>query len=230
MDVTRLRNYGVSFSDAEGAWSDEVKATMRTKGKAVVMRNLGAWDKLRFAFLFLGARRRAARLDLTPFRDRGLDNEPFYRQQLEYLAMFSALAQLKGSDGAIAIMKQVMDEAAREPMLLCLPETSEMLATGDAMAAMREYLRPTPEAAAKAGCQDIAIAEDGEDAFQFDVTWCVWLELARSMGIPEACLPNCYADDLVFPEYFAALGIGYSRTETLASGCDRCNFRFERLA
>ena len=67
-----------------------------------------------------------------------------------------------------------------------------------------------------------------EEAFQFDVSWCVWLELARLMDVPEACIPNCYADDLVFPEYFAQFGIRYRRTGTLAMGSSCCDFHFER--
>jgi len=42
-DVTGLRNYGVAFSEAEGAWPPEVKARMRSQGKRVVMRHLGPW-------------------------------------------------------------------------------------------------------------------------------------------------------------------------------------------
>ncbi len=39
-----------------------------------------------------------------------------------------------------------------------------------------------------------------------------------------ACRPNCYADDLVFPEYFARHGLTYSRSRTLAEGSTRCEF------
>jgi hypothetical protein len=78
------------------------------------------------------------------------------------------------------------------------------------------------------GCNQMAVEDDGNDAFQMNVTWCVWLELAERMGIPDGCKPNCYADDLVFPEYFGDLGIDYSRTQTLACGGDCCDFRFER--
>ena len=86
-----------------------------------------------------------------------------------------------------------------------------------------------PPACAAGGCHEMAVTEDNERAFQFDVSWCVWLELARAMGIPEACIPNCHADDLVFPDYFGALGIRYQRTQTLASGGSCCDFRFENI-
>lgn len=68
-----------------------------------------------------------------------------------------------------------------------------------------------------------------EEVLQFDIHWCVWLELARKMNVPEACLPNCCADDLAYPDYFNALGIKYSRIGTLANGCKTCDFRFEKI-
>ena len=229
MDVRQLRNYGVAFSDAEGSWPPAVRAKMRREGKAVVMRHLPGLARLRFGWAFFKARRRAAALDLAPFRARGMKNEAFLAQQLEYLALFAALAEVLGGEAAVAAMKAVMDETAREPLLLCLPEVEAMRRFDDPLAAWRAYARVAPEAAAAAGSQELVVVEDSEDAFQFDVRWCVWLELARAMGVPEACLPNCYSDDLVFPGYFEALGIRYRRAGTLAGGAACCDFRFERI-
>jgi hypothetical protein len=74
----------------------------------------------------------------------------------------------------------------------------------------------------------VVIQSDVDGAFRMDMTGCVCLDLARRVGVPEACRPNCIADDLVFPEYFAALGIEYRRPATLARGAPRCEFRFGR--
>jgi len=49
------------------------------------------------------------------------------------------------------------------------------------------------------------------------------------MDVPEACLANCYADDLVYPDYFKSLGIKYSREGTLAQGKKCCDIRFEKI-
>ncbi|MFZ5478364.1 MAG: L-2-amino-thiazoline-4-carboxylic acid hydrolase [Myxococcota bacterium] len=227
MDVTRLRNYGAAFSDAESTWPPEMKAKMRRDGKAVVMRNLGLWERVRFGWAFLKARRRAAALDLAPFRARGMTNEPFLAQQLEYLALFAALAEVSDTARAVRIMKEVMDETAREPLLHCLPPADDVRAAGEPFEVLRAYFQPAPEAGRRAGCTTCTVTDE-PDAWQMDVTWCVWVELAKAMGVPEACIPNCYADDLVFPEYFRALGITYRRTGTLALGAHKCDFRFER--
>lgn len=229
MNVRDLRHYGAAFSDAESAWPDDVKRRMRKRGNAVVMRNLGPLQKLRFAVAFFRARRRSRKLDLEDLRAKGMTNEAFLDQQLEYVSAFAGLAEVLGTERAVEVMKQVMDETAREPLLLCLPEPEKVRLIGDdALAVMSEYLECVPESAEKAGCNTIRISENSADAFQFDVSWCVWLELAERMGVPDACRPNCYADDLVFPGYFAALGIDYKRTNTLACGGSCCDFRFER--
>jgi len=158
-----------------------------------------------------------------------MTNQAFLTQQLEYLALFAALAEVLGTDAAVAVMKAVMDETAREPLRMALPEQEALAAFEDPLAAWRAYVAEAPALATAAGCQDLVIVEDGPHAVQFDVRWCVWLELARKMGVPEACLPNCYSDDLVFPEFFEALGIRYRRTGTLAGGASCCDFRFERM-
>jgi hypothetical protein len=90
-------------------------------------------------------------------------------------------------------------------------------------------MKPLPEACKKAACLDMTLTEDSPNVFQFDITWCVWLELAKKMNIPEACIPNCYADDFAYPDYFKSYGINYSRKGTLAKGAACCDLRFDRM-
>ncbi len=228
MDVSTLRNYGVAFSDAESSWSAELKARMRRDARRVVLRHLSGWQRLRLIIAFVRHRRRARALDLSDLRARGLTNAGFVDQQLEYLTLFAALAEVLGSERAVEVMDAVMVETAHEPLLQVLPEPDRVRALGDPLDVFRRYLAVAPEAACAAGSQTLSITDE-PDAIAMDVTWCVWLELARRVGVPEACLPNCTADELVFPEYFAALGIRYSRTGTLAGGASCCDFRFERV-
>ena len=121
MDVRALRNYGVSFSDAEGAWPDALKREQKQKGMAIVLGHLGWLERFRFAWTFGREKRRIAALDLSSLRARGFVNERFIAQQTEY------------------------------------------------------------------------------------------------------------ADDLVFPQYFAALGVEYARCGTLAQGAKQCDCQFRRM-
>jgi hypothetical protein len=230
MKVDELRNYGQAFSDAESCWTPDVKARMKRGGKAVVMAALGTWQKIRFALAFASERKRASQVDLSDIRARGMDNQVFLDQQIEYLCLFRALDRVVGTERAVDICKRIMDETAREPMLLTLPEAEHVRAVGDPLTVFAEYFRAARSVSEQRGSTGMDIVEDSEQAFQFDVHWCVWLDLARAFGVPEACVPNCYSDDLVFPDYFRDLGIEYRRTGTLAGGARCCDFRFERRA
>ncbi|HJU84658.1 MAG TPA: L-2-amino-thiazoline-4-carboxylic acid hydrolase [Holophagaceae bacterium] len=196
---------------------------------AVVMDHLGLLERFRFFWAFIWTKRRAAALDLSELEARGMRNRVFLDQQLEYLAMFAALNEVVGETRALQITIALMDATAKEALLLCLPDPDEVRRLGDPMEVFRNYFRPAPDVARCAGCNDLEIIEDRPGAFQFNVTWCVWLWLAERMGVPQACIPNCYSDDLAFPEYFASLGIEYRRTGTLAKGQSCCDFRFQAM-
>ena len=225
--ITDLRNYGVALSDAESRWPESLIKQMRKAAKAIVLGHLGFLQRIHFFLGFLAAKYRARKADLSSIRAKGMINESFLATQIEYISMFSALAKVLGVRQTEQITKEVMNATAKEALLLCLPEASEVRCFPDAMTVFREYLREGLNESRKAGCLEATIAENSSDAFQFNVTWCVWLELARLLGAPEACKPNCYSDDLVFPAYFNSLGIDYRRTQTLACGGACCDFRFE---
>ena len=228
MQVQELRNYGVAFSDSEAGWPQELKSELSRKARRIVFGNLSFWQKASFAMAFLRARRRARSVELSGVLARGLDTPAFLAQQTDLLCIFRALAEVLDTERAVKVMEQVM-EATADALLLCLPAAQDLLSFDDPFQAVREYMACGPEVGAAAGCHEMTWVEDGPDRFGFDVTWCVWLELARAHGVEEACGPNCYADDLVFPEYFSRLGIDYQRTETLGTGGCRCDFRFQRI-
>lgn len=228
MKIQDLKNYGKALSDSESSISPELmkKATRISKG--IVTKHLGFWQLFRFLFLFLKEKRRMARVDLSEIREKGMINEKFIGTQIEMVALFSALAQIKGKGEAIKIMREVMDGTAPEMLGACFPSPEDLKTFPDPFGAFQEYSLALPEAAQKAGCNTIEIAENSKDALQLDMTSCAWCEIATKLGYQEACQPNCYADEVFFPEYLKPLGIRYKRTGTLAEGDSRCQFRFER--
>jgi hypothetical protein len=227
--IEELRGYGVSFSDAEGGWDDDFKAKLKNTAQRVIAGHLSSSQKVMVLVWFVIERIRAAFLDLSDLRNRGMNNKAFLRQQLSYVSVFSALKKVCGKEMALKIMFDVMNATAEEALLLSLPDVSDIREAGEPIEVLRKLTVAQAEAARKSGCHEMKVAETTERVVQFEVHWCVWLELAKKMGVPEACLPNCYADDLAYPKYFRALGIEYSRTGTLAQGCKNCNFRFERV-
>ncbi|MEI7594163.1 MAG: L-2-amino-thiazoline-4-carboxylic acid hydrolase [Bacteroidota bacterium] len=158
-----------------------------------------------------------------------MTNNDFINQQLEYIALFSSLTRILNKEKAIKIMCRVMENTAIDAFSKSSPEEEAISEFNDAFEFFRAYMAPLPNSCMKAGCLDMKLVENNENCFQFDIHWCVWLELAIKMGIPEACIPNCYADDYAYPDYFMKYGIKYSNKSTLAKGASCCDLRFERM-
>ena len=224
-----MRGYGIAASDAEGSWDSAFKLKLKKVAIKTVMKQITFLQKIQVLIWFYKEKKRAAKLDLSGIRAKGMRNEVFIKQQLEYVSLFSALTKVLNQERALKIMYSVMDVTAVEALLLSLPEIDEVKKFGDSLEFFRKYMVSGMIAANKAGCHEITTTEDSTANIRFNINWCVWFELAKKMDVPEACLANCYADDLVYPHYFKALGIKYSREGTLAQGKKCCDIRFEKI-
>ncbi len=69
------------------------------------------------------------------------------------------------------------------------------------------------------------VPEDGAYEWGIDYLECGILKFLQSLGETELMDAMCELDHIMFP----ALGVSLRRTQTLAQGCERCNFRFRRL-
>jgi hypothetical protein len=229
VEIEKLRGYGIAASDSEGSWSPSFKSKIKKTAFKIVMTQLTLKQKMQVTFWFIRIKKQAKQLDLSDIREKGMNNNAFINQQIEYLSLFSALVKVIGNNSALKIMFDVMDGTAAEALLLSSPEIEDIKKAGEPFDVCRSYFSAGLEAARNAGCHQMTITENTEHVFQFDIHWCVWLELAKKMNVPEACIPNCYADDLAYPEYFKSLGINYNRSGTLAKGNQCCDFRFEKI-
>lgn len=229
MDVSKLKGYGLSASDAEGGWPDSIKKFLKDTSKKIVFSNLSFIEKIKFTFHFIKEKNKSKSLDLSSIRARGMNNQKFIDQQLDYLSVYSALKKVVGDEKTKKIICKIMDGTAKIAMLHSAPTKEEMMEIGEPFEVYKKYIDILPQVSEKAGCHLVKISENTENTLQLDFHYCVWLELATLFGIPEACIPNCYADDLAYPDYFNSLGIKYSRQSTLAKGAKYCDFRFERM-
>ncbi len=68
-------------------------------------------------------------------------------------------------------------------------------------------------------------AEDSAQRLRLDMTRCYYLDTLTTLGIPELTGLYCHGDEVMY----GGLGhIRFVRAGTLAQGCDRCDFCFER--
>ena len=67
--------------------------------------------------------------------------------------------------------------------------------------------------------------EDSAQRVQFDMTRCYYLDTLTTLGIPELTGLFCHGDEVM---YGGLDRLRFGRAGTLAQGCDRCDFCFER--
>jgi hypothetical protein len=67
--------------------------------------------------------------------------------------------------------------------------------------------------------------EDSAQRVRFDMTRCYYLDTLTTLGIPELTGLFCHADEVM---YGGLDHLRFVRAGTLAQGCDRCDFCFER--
>jgi hypothetical protein len=68
-------------------------------------------------------------------------------------------------------------------------------------------------------------AEDSPQRMRFDMTRCYYLDTLTTLGIPELTGLFCHGDEVM---YGGLSHLRFARSGTLAQGCDRCDFCFER--
>ena len=228
MKIETVRGYGVAMSDLEGSWDAAFKSKIKKISMKIIMKQLSIFQKIRLLYWFYKEKKKADKLNLSDIKSRGMKNTSFINQQLEYISIFSAITKVLNKEKALQIMYSVMDATAKEAFSLSALTVEEVQQFGDSFEFFRKYFFAFSEASTKAGCHDMIISENTVNCIQLDIKWCVWYELAKKMNVPEACIPNCYADDLYYPDYFKSFGIKYSRKGTLAKGHEYCDCRFER--
>ena len=67
--------------------------------------------------------------------------------------------------------------------------------------------------------------EDSAQRVRFDMTRCYYLDTLTTLGIPELTGLYCRGDEVM---YGGLDHLRFVRSGTLAQGCDRCDFCFER--
>ncbi|HUV87711.1 MAG TPA: L-2-amino-thiazoline-4-carboxylic acid hydrolase [bacterium] len=228
MDVKNLKNYGVDVATTMASLPPAVREKMEAVSRRLVLKRVGLFRSLRLPGLIREEEAKMRDVDLAPLRGRGLDKEEVRAGVLSQVAAFAAVARLAGTEKAVAIFEEIIREVGAELWAAQAPAAADFKSGGDAFAAFRAYFDATMEANRRAGVLEYDVGEDGDDAVQYDVSSCVFLELAALLGYPEAARHLCLADDVYFPDECRKIGLRFVRTGTLARGDRRCDFRFER--
>ena len=228
MRVEELKNYGRPYSETMVKLPQPVQRRIKKESSNVVRRHLGFLGSLRLLILARREKKRMKGVDLTSVRQKGLTSDLFIEHTINNTALFSALAQITGTEEAVAIYYEIMDKVSNLMNEAMLPSLDELQGMENDFKAFRDYLVAFFRAEKEAGLHDYQVVEDSDRAIALNVTYCAFCEIPRLCGIVEACDPSCYSDEVFFPGYLEPLGVRFVRTKTLARGGDCCDFRFEK--
>ena len=228
MKVEELKNYGRPYSETMVKLPQPVQRRIKKESSSVVRRHLGFLGSLRLLILAQREKKRMKGVDLTSVRQKGLTSDLFIEHTIQNTALFSALAQIAGTEKAVAIYYEIMDKVSNLMNEAILPSLDELQGMENDFKAFRDYLMAFFGAEKEAGLHDYQVVEDSDRAIALNVTYCAFYEIPRLCGIVEACDPSCYSDEVFFPGYLEPLGLRFVRTKTLARGGDCCDFRFEK--
>lgn len=233
MQIKELKNYGVEmnlmFQKIPANHPEVVKEAKKT-AITIIRKRIGVPKMLS---MFMIIRKEGRRISRITFPMAGhLDQKTAEMLQKSFsgkTAMFCALAKVTNNRRAMEIMKEVTDATAYSSAMTELPKPRDFIACGDEFVAFKEYILEMFRVSKKAGIHDYVIHENTEDCLEFDITYCAIHEYMKKIAPKEACMANCYGDDILFPKLCPQIGTCFKRKGNMADGYSCCNTRYERM-
>jgi hypothetical protein len=228
METKDLKNYGKSLLEMIGSVPQEMQKEISDASFSIMNKHLNSDDLERFAAFLESEKKRMLKMNLSSVCGKGLNSEEFIHQQIEWAASFSTTSNIIGREKALNIHREITEKNYPKLFFYVFPTPEDLNVFDDPFNAFKEWFLSMMEANRNVGLFDYKVVENTVDTFQMDCVWCAWRETYIHLGIEEACVPVCYADDAFYPDYFQQTDIEYKRTKTLGWGNACCDFRFER--
>ena len=229
MEVKDLRNYGKPGCELSSTLSKEVEKRTSKIGREILYKHVGLAGMVRFTFHFITERRRMLKQDLSSLREKGMTNEKFITRDIDRVAMFSAVSRIVGTEKAIQIAKELNEAISPVIFTDILPAAEDFKKFHDPFEALKAWELANLEADERTGHHQSKVVENTKDALQVDVSYCAFYEIAKQLGVKEACLLHCYAHDAASSDLLNPLDIEFKMTNTLVDGASCCDLRFERM-
>lgn len=185
---------------------------------------------IRFIKLYKKEKIKALQLDWTHIEQNGISKEDLSRVIAKEV-MAKVLVDSMGLDRASKLRKTLSDSIAYHILehVFATPEEFLDCGKGDFLPAFKQYYIALASAMEKAGQEKSEISIDTEDCFQLNITYCVYYEVAKTLGYPELCYySTCYGDEVFFPKLCEQVDFKFERDGTLAKGNPVCDMRFIR--
>jgi hypothetical protein len=228
MKMEKLKNYGKSLLEMMGSMPQVIQREISDTGFSIMKKHLTPDEMKHFAASLETEKEKMLKKNLSIASEKGLNSIEFIHQQIEWAASFSAASIIIGREKALNVFREITEKTYPRLFFYMFPTPEDLNKFDDPFNAFKEWFLAMMEANKNVGLFDYKVVENTGDAFQMDCIWCAWHETFRQLGVEEACIPVCHADDAFYPDYFQQTNIEYKRTKTLGWGNACCDFRFER--
>jgi hypothetical protein len=228
MKMEKLKNYGKSLLEMMGSMPQVIQREISDTGFSIMKKHLTPDEMKHFAASLETEKEKMLKKNLSIASEKGLNSIEFIHQQIEWAASFSAASIIIGREKALNVFREITEKTYPRLFFYMFPTPEDLNKFDDPFNAFKEWFLAMMEANKNVGLFDYKVVENTGDAFQMDCIWCAWHETFRQLGVEEACIPVCHADDAFYLDYFQQTDIEYKRTKTLGWGNACCDFRFER--
>lgn len=210
-----------------GSVPQEIQRAISDTSFNIMKKYLNSDDLKRFTVSLEAEKEKILKMNLSSVREKGLNSEDFIHQQIDWAASFSTISNIIGREKALIIFRVITEQTYPKLFSAMFPDPEDLEKYNDPFNAFKEWFLAMMDANKKIGLFDYEIAKNTQHILQMNCIWCAWHETYKQVGVEEACIPVCHADDAFYPDYFRQTGIRYKRTKTLGWGNDCCDFRFE---
>lgn len=228
MEPNDLKNYGKSLIEMMGSVPQEKMKEISDSSLNIIAKHLNSDELKHFTHSVEAEKERMLKMNFSSVNEKGLNSEGFIHQQIDWAASFSAASTIIGSEKALITFREITEKTYPKLFFHMFPTSEELNKFDDPLSAFKKWFLAMMEANKNVGLFDYKIVENTIDTFQIDCTWCAWHKTYKQLGVEEACIPVCHADDAFYPDYFQQTNIEYKRTKTLGWGGACCDFKFER--
>lgn len=235
MEVRELKNYGKDIITVQ----DESKLPINKKLKIFkptitflfnLIKEMSISGFIKFVKLYKLEKEKAFKLDWSHIEQEGISKEHLQRV-VEKEVMAKVLVDKLGLDKAKELRNSLSDNIAYYVLEHAFATPQEFIecGKGDFLLAFKDYYIALSLAMEKAGLEKSEVAIDTKDCFQLNITYCVYHEVAKTLGCPHLCYySTCYGDEVFFPRLCEQVGFRFERDGTLSTGNSVCDMRFIR--
>lgn len=223
-----LKNYGRSLIEAGKTIPAEAKRQAKEETLKTIKNELGLLRMPKLMVLMHKEKKRMLRISLAGVIKEDLNSE-FIELSISRASLFSAMSKLIGLKKAEEVHNKSAAKTGTKIMAYMFPRGSDFVIDGDRFALFKDWVIALFEANKRDGIHEFGMAENNSRLLEINCTYCAFYAIPKRLGIGEAALPSCYADDVFLPMLCSEIGVEYSRKGTLARGQEFCDFSFYNI-